>query len=340
MNETTIFPQGGGFPKEFTRDWFGDLDKRFLIIFLITLVFHVSAVLYLQTVQWAQMTEEDVGRYLEAIYRVTPAKIEAPARLARTLPTAGAGGEEMIAEEEAPAKEAAPARTAKRRGSRAELAQAKVSMQASARNVGIFRLAGAGNQAGGAGTGGTGGSGVARGLKAGGGLGGVQVGKIAGIATGSAADKVEKARGGMRITEGTGGIDITQLTEAQIDELLAASTVEIAELPEVEGLAAKNVNRSGASIRSIADANVYLVKNCYNRYKRKDINLKGKVRVEWSILASGKVENVRIMSSEWTKPNLGRRVEDCLMDVIGTWLFDPIPPEAGKVRARQTYIFD
>jgi len=85
---------------------------------------------------------------------------------------------------------------------------------------------------------------------------------------------------------------------------------------------------------------VHLVKNCYNRYKRKDINLKGKVRVEWSILPSGKVSRVKIISSEWTKPGLGRRVEDCLKDVIATWLFDPIPPEAGKVRARQTYIFD
>jgi len=334
VNATTTFP------KEFTRDWFADLDKRFLIIFLITLVVHVSLVLYFQTVEWAQMTEADVSRYLEAIYRVSPAKIETTARLTKTLSTTGAGEEVVEEVEEAPAEEVAPTRAAKRRGSRAQLAQAKRSMQESARNIGIFRLAGARDKAGGAGTGGTGGSGVARALKTGGGLEGVQVGKIAGIATGSAADKVEKARGGMRITEGTGGIDVSQLTEAQIDELLAASTVEIAELPEVEGLAAKNVNRSGASIRTIADANVHLVKNCYNRYKRKDINLKGKVRVEWSILPSGKVSRVKIISSEWTKPGLGRRVEDCLKDVIATWLFDPIPPEAGKVRARQTYIFD
>jgi TonB family protein len=177
-------------------------------------------------------------------------------------------------------------------------------------------------------------------LKTGGGLSGVEVGKIAGIATGSAADKVEKARGGSRIEEGTGGIDVTELSEAQIDELLAASSVEIAELPEVEGLAAKNVNRSGASIRAVADANQKLVKNCYNKYKRKDINLKGKVKVEWTILPSGKVSKVRIISSEWTNPRLGRRVEAALMEVISTWLFDPIPPESGPVRARQTYIFD
>jgi TonB family protein len=321
------------FPKEFTRDWFAEVDKRFLVILLITLVVHVSLVVYLQGYEWAQMTEEDVGRYLDAIYRVKPATLEREARLARTVATgAGEAVEEVV--EEAPVEEAAP-RAAKRRGSRAQLAQAKRSMQESARSIGIFRLAGAQT-----GAKSTGGSGVARGLKDGGGLGGVEVGKIAGIATGSAADKVDKARGGGRITEGAGAIDITQLSDAEIDELLAASTVEIAALPEVEGLASKNVNRSGASIRSIADANVHLVKNCYNKYKRKDVNLKGKVRVEWTILPDGSVTNVRMLSSEWTKPNLGRRVESCLKDVISTWLFDPIPPESGVVRARQTYIFD
>ncbi len=327
------------FPKEFNRDWFGELDKRFLIIFLITLVFHVAVVGYLQGIEWKLMTEEEVSRYLDSIYRVTPVKIERAARVAKTLATKGAGeAVEEVVEEAAP-EATTPTRTAKRRGTTAELKQKSRKMLESARNIGIFRVAGTGMQ-GGAGSGGTGSSGVARGLKAGGGLSGVEVGKIAGIATGSAADKVEKARGGTRIEEGTGGIDITKLTEAQIDELLAASSVEIAELPEVEGLAAKNVNRSGASIRAVADANQQLVKNCYNKYKRKDINLKGKVKVEWTILPSGKVSKVRIISSEWTKPSLGRRVEAALIEVIMTWLFDPIPPESGPVRARQTYIFD
>jgi hypothetical protein len=328
------------FPKEFERDWFGELDKRFLTIFLVTLFLHVGSLVYLQGVQWAQMTEEDMGKYLEAIYRVTPAKINPAERMITTLQT-GAG---EVAEEEALPEAMTPTtkvvKGAKRRGSGADLAAKRASMMASARSMGIFRLAGVKTGAGGAGTTGSGGSGVARGLKAGGGLGGVEVGKIAGIATGSLADKVEKARGGERITEGTGGIDITQLSDAQIEDMLSASTVEIAALPEVEGLASKNVNRSGASIRAIADANVHLVKNCYNRYKRKDVNLKGKVKVEWSIEADGRVSRVKILNAEWTRPPLGRRVEDCLTEVIGTWLFEPIPLESGKVRAVQTYIFD
>ncbi len=321
------------FPKEFTRDWFGDLDKRFLTILLITLIVHVSLIVHLQGVQWAQMTEEEVGRYLDAIYRVTPATIERAARAQRTVTTSGAG-EGVI--EEAPVEEGVtPTKGAKRRGSSAALARKRATMQQSARSVGIFRLAGAQR-----GATGTGGSGVARGLKEGGGLGGVEVGKIAGIATGSAADKVDKARGGGRITEGTGGIDIAQLSEHQIEELLAASSVEIAALPEVEGLASKNVNRSGTSIRDVANNNVHLIKAVYNKYKRKDVNLKGKIRVEWSIRPDGRVTKAKIISSEWTNPSLGRRVEKGVKEVILTWLFNPIPPESGMVRARQTYIFD
>lgn len=323
------------FPKEFRRNWIGELDKRFLFILLITFMVHVTSVVYLQSVQWAQMTEEEVGRYLEAIYRVTPAKIERSAKLAKTL-TSQTEAEQLAEQlEEMQTEVDAPQKTVKRRSSKAELAKAKATLKQSARTVGIFRLAGAKG-----GSSGSSGTGVARTLKSGGGLSGVEIGKIAGIATGSEADKVDKARAGTRITEGTGGIDVSQLSEAQIDELLAASTVEISAQPEVEGLAAKNVSRTGVSIRSVADNNQHLVKACYNRYKRKDVNLKGKVKLEWSILPSGKVDKVRIVSSEWSRPSLGRRVEKCLKDVVSTWLFDPIPPQAGKVRASQTYIFD
>lgn len=328
------------FPKELQRDWFGDLDRRFAVIFLTTLVLNVMLILSLQGMKWQEMTQADVDKYLERVYRVTAPKVERPTE--RLLQTQKGGAEEVTAEATPEAEQTSKATTrgAKRRGSGAELASRRAAMMASARSMGIFRVAGSRGAAGGAGSSGTGGSGVARGLKAGGGLSGVEVGKIAGIATGSMADKVEKARGGLRITEGTGGIDISQLSDAQIEDILSASTVEIAALPEVEGLASKNANRSGASIRSIADANMHLIKNCYNRYKRKDVNLKGKVRLEWSIEPDGRVSRVKILNSDWTRPPLGRRVEDCLMEVIGTWLFDPIPPEAGKVRASQTYIFD
>lgn len=333
MSDITVFP------KELQRDWFGDLDRRFAAIFLTTLILNVMLILTLQGMKWQEMTQADVDKYLERVYRVTAPKVERPTE--RLVQTQKGGAEEVTAEEtpEAEPVSKATTRSAKRRGSGAEMASRRAAMMASARSMGIFRVAGS-RSAGGAGTSGTGGSGVARGLKSGGGLGGVEVGKIAGIATGSMADKVEKARGGLRITEGTGGIDISQLSDAQIEDILSASTVEIAALPEVEGLASKNVNRSGASIRSIADANMHLIKNCYNRYKRKDVNLKGKVRLEWSIEPDGRVSRVKVLSADWTRPPLGRRVEDCLVEVVGTWLFEPIPPEAGKVRASQTYIFD
>ena len=336
MSDYTVFP------KELQRNWLGDVDRRFTGIFFTTLVLNVALILILQGIKWQEMTQADVDKYLERVYRVTAPKVETLVpRLVKTLPVgAGETVTEAPVKEEAPVVEG-PARVgAKRRVSGAEMAAKREALQESARSLGIFRLAGSKGAPGAAGTSGNSGSGVSRGLQAGGGLGGVEVGKIAGIATGSAADKVEKARGGLRITEGTGGIDVASLSDAQIEEILSASTVEIAALPEIEGLASKNVNRSGSSIRSIADANMALVKNCYNKYKRKDVNLKGKVRVEWSIEPNGSVSRVKIVSREWTRESLGRRVEDCLQEAISTWLFEPIPPESGRVRATQTYIFD
>ncbi|MFH1861752.1 MAG: AgmX/PglI C-terminal domain-containing protein [bacterium] len=322
-------------PKELQRNLFGELDRRYWIIFLITLIVHVASVSYLQGVQWAEMTKEEVTRYLETIYRIGPAKERYSSRnvvtLTRTL-------SEETAEATVTSTESATRQVVtKRRGSKAELAQARDALQASARSTGIFRLAGA--RIGG-GKDGLSGSGIARGLRSDAGLEGIEVGKIAAIATGSEVDKVEKARAGQRITEGSGGIDVTKLTDVQIDQILASSTVEIAALTDVQGLAAKNTNRTSASIRSIADANLHLIKNCYNKYKRKDPNLRGKVKVEWSILPEGKVSKAHVLSSEWTNQLLGRRVEDGLMAIITGWLFDPIPEEAGKVRACQTYIFD
>jgi outer membrane biosynthesis protein TonB len=330
------------FPKELQRDWLGDLDRRFAAIFFTLLILNVALILILQGIKWREMTQAEVDQYLERVYRVTAPRVETPTqRIVKTLPVGeGEAVTEAPVQQEAPVSEAPSRPGAKRRGSSAEMAAKRAAMQESARSMGIFRVAGSRGGAGGAGTGGTGGSGVSRGLQAGGGLGGIEVGKIAGIATGSAADKVEKARGGLRITTGTGGIDVASLSDADIEEILSASTVQIAALPEIEGLASKNVNRSGSSIRNVADANMALVKNCYNKYKRKDVNLKGKVRVEWSIEPDGSVSKVKILSSEWTRDNLGRRVEDCLQSVISTWLFEPIPPESGRVRASQTYIFD
>jgi hypothetical protein len=329
------------FPKELQRNWFGDVDRRFAAIYITTLVLNIAVLLILQGLKWAEMTQADVDQYLERVYRVTSPKVEAPTqRVVKTLPTSGAEAVTEAPTQEVPVSEGPAKVNAKRRSSGADMAAKRAALQESARTMGIFRLAGSKGAAGGAGTAGTGGSGVSRGLQAGGGLSGVEVGKIAGIATGSAADKVEKARGGLRITEGTGGINVASLSDAQIEEILSASTVQISALPEIEGLASKNVNRSGTSIRTVADANMALVKNCYNKYKRKDVNLKGKVRVEWSIEANGSVSRVKIITSEWTREALGRRVEDCLQEVIATWLFDPIPAESGKVRATQTYIFD
>ncbi|RJP75416.1 MAG: hypothetical protein C4524_11905, partial [Candidatus Zixiibacteriota bacterium] len=145
MSEYTVFP------KEFQRDWWGDLDRRFAVIFLVSLLLHVFFLSYLQGIQWKEMTEEDVNRYLDAIYRVTPAKIETAPRTVTTVP-AGPG---EVAEEVKPVEEAAPAptptRSAKRRGSGTELAAKRAALQESARSMGIFRVAGARGGAGGAG---------------------------------------------------------------------------------------------------------------------------------------------------------------------------------------------
>ncbi|MCX6641321.1 MAG: AgmX/PglI C-terminal domain-containing protein [bacterium] len=334
MSEYTIFP------KELERSWFGDLDKLFSSIFFLTLILCVAMVLSLQGIKWQEMTQAEVDQYLERVYRVTAPKVERPTpRIVTTLQEAGGEVTEVTQEPTAPTEGVARP-GAKRRGSSADMAARRSAMQESARSLGIFRLAGARGSAGGAGSGGTGGSGVARGLKSGGGLGGVEVGKIAGIATGSTADKVERARGGGRITEGTGGLDIATLSDAQIDEILSASTVAVPDLPEVQGLAAKEVNRSSGAIKDVANNNMHMVKNCYNKYKRKDLNLKGKIKVEWTIQPSGRVDKVRIVSSQWTNASMGRRVEDCIKDVIMTWLFDPVDEAAGTARAQYSYIFD
>jgi len=281
-----------------------------------------------------------VDEYLGRVYRVTGTAVQKPTpRIINTK--AETGGEEVTQVAPSTPVETGVGRPgAKRRGSSADMAARRAAMTESARSMGIFRLAGAKGGAGGAGSGGTGGSGVARGLREGGGLGGVEVGKIAGIATGSNADKVERARGGGRITEGSGGIDVSTLSDAQIDEILSASTVAVPDLPEVQGMAAKEVNRSSNAIRDVANQNQHMVKNCYNKYKRKDLELKGKIKVEWTILPNGRVDRVRMVSSQWTNPSMGRRVEDCIKDVIMGWLFDPVDESAGSARAQYSYIFD
>ncbi len=302
--------QLAGFPKELNKHFTDDIDVLFTGILLFLFISIFGSVYYFQSLPQVEMTEAQLQKYLEIIYQVKPEAIvvqkKEEVRKQRTIKQV----EEVLQETQTEKKE-------RQKAQRAARQERREQMQVAARSKGIFAVAGA-MKAGG-------GSGGPRGrggkTLSGGGLGGVSVGGLSGIATGTDIAKVEKLRGGGAVMEGGGDIDVTKLSLEDIDLILEGSTVDIEGVPEITGAAASEASRSQSAIRDVVLEESSRLTACYKTQKKKDINLRGKAIMEYTITADGTVQRVRVKSSEWSNPSLGRRVESCLQQRIARWKF-------------------
>ncbi|MBZ0263246.1 AgmX/PglI C-terminal domain-containing protein [bacterium] len=302
--------QLAGFPKELEASIFDDIDWTYNIILAITFILFVGVTLYFQSLPEAELSEEELTKYLEVIYRVET-KPQVVQEVKQGPSTAPEKVEEIVEETQTEKKERQKAQRAARDDRRQKL-------QSAARSTGLF----ASSQSMNVGKGGARGAGKT--LSGGGIGGGASIGNLSGIASGSDVAKIEKLRGGGTVMEGGGeDIDIGSLSLEEIDVILESSTVEIEGAPQIEGKAASEGARSQQAIRNVILGERSRLTNCYTTQKKKDLNLRGKVIVEYTITASGTVQRVNISSSDWSNRSLGRAVERCLKQRVARWRFDP-----------------
>jgi len=336
------------FPKELERNVFRDMDKGFILTWLITSLIFYSVMGYMQTMELKPLSAEKVLLYQQRIFRVQVEKPKAFEAVS-DVTTGGAEipvdvGEEEEAGEEAPvqltAEEKAAAREAKKA---ARSAKAEARRQAIAQRLKVLagptargRHSRRGRSA----------ASAAIGLSEGG-MGGADLKGALAIVGGAAdAAKVKKLRGGGAIAGDIGSIDIGDLRgfladPANLQAMLSEATVKLSRKAiTTKGKGSKRAQRSQAAISQKVMENKNQVQYCYWTAKRRDSSLKGQIVVEFVIAPSGKVIKVRFRRSEWGRNPLQKDIERCIKNIIMQWRFEPIPESDGNVTAGATYFFE
>lgn len=332
------------FPKELERNFFRDLDRTFYIIWLITLVIGYSLIFYLSSIPPKPLSQEEVKKFIETIYRVKPVavpRVERGVEKKATVAEEAKGREaEEVKEEVKPVTEEAKAqRIEEQRAARRERQEKR--RQAIAERVKILA---APTARGGVRRAGTATGGRAIGLSEGG-VGQVDLKQTIGVVGDvGVAEKVKKLRGGGAVTADIGEIDIAELKAISAEELslmLKEAPLEVSRSAiTARGSATKAQQRSPGAIADIVLQNKNQVQYCYWVFKRRDSSLKGKVVVEFSIAPSGEIMRVRFRESQWGGNPLGQQVEACIENVIKSWRFEPIAESEGAVTAGATFIFE
>ncbi len=336
----------GTFPREYSRQFFRDIDKDFMLITLLTFLVSISMTVFLSTRPIQELSAEDIRRYTEVIYRANISPPKVVEKKVEEAVGAGEAEEEVVEEEvveekpvtEVAKKEVREDKRAERR-SRQESRREKVRETAKRMKILAGPTARGRSRAGGANA-----AREALGLSSGQ-MGGYDVKKMVGmVGDAGKAEKVKKLRGGDAISEDIGDIDIEELRALSSEDLelmLKEASVELNEKAiTAKGRGSKSKQRSPSAISEIVMKNKNQVQYCYWTLKRRDSSLKGRVVVEFTIDAAGEVIRVRFRQHNWGGNKLGGDVERCIQNVIKGWRFDPIDPKAGNVTAGATYIFE
>lgn len=332
-----------GFPKEFERNFWETIDKRYYSILAVTFLLLYGFAFYMAFQDWS-LSEEQLNRLKRyAIQKVYDVSIVEETDLAEEdmigVPT------ETVPREEEPSKEVSEKGKERVEESQTERQQRRRSTQADARarsrqlqkevaNEGILAIATA---AGGGGSGNLAYYDVLADMDGSGGIGdmGEVVRSTSGIrAANSRGDRTRAAKGsGIRADgEGTG-----------IDDMIAETDVGSGGSFERRGevsLSAENVQfQSGSGTRD-SDGITAAINNqkssieyCYQKSAKVNPNLSGRIDLELVIAPDGRVTRVIILSSNLNDPKL----DACIKRAASRWRFGEA--DGGEVKIRVPFIF-
>lgn len=331
-----------GFPKEFERNFWESLDKRYYSILLITLFVMYSLAFLLASRDW-QLSEADLSRLKEQVrqmvYQAEIITPEVETEIDLTVLETGGGAEENLGEEgQRRVSESATERLQRQREGRASRSARTRQMEQDVAGSGILAIATAAGGGGGLSYGD-----VLKGLA--GGAGGIgDVGQVvegtAGIAAASGSgQRTRVAKGGGYRGAGEGiGIDdlITGEGVAGGGSFGRRGDVTLGEDVELTGSAAGSGSRDAQSILSIINQNKSSIEYCYQKYLKLNPSLSGEIYLEIVISPEGRVNSVGVIRS-----TLGdKQLESCITRTINRWRgFGQIDPAMGTVKTRFKYIF-
>lgn len=347
------------FPKEFERNIWEELDRRFYIILIASLAVVYGFIIYLTHIEYSkEQVEQAIKRtYLKKIYQAELVT-EQPEMKKQTGEGEGPSmAEQTVPEEVKPPKPDVRAKMDK--GKRVEGRGASASQRAlRRRRAEAMRQSQRKNLAskvlGGGVLGvltasGGGGVGVAEANVldnvSGGGVGDLDnlLQGVGSLETASASAR--KSRLGARsVGSGSGaqkGVGIDDIVTGGVGETGDYSIARQGDFSlklgkgRVTGRASKSQARSADAIAAMINKHQDAIVDCYKRVARLNPNLKGSITVQFTIEPNGRVSAVRILQS--TLHNT--KVESCISRRIRSWRFQPIDPKEGRAIFRQKFVF-
>lgn len=339
------------FPREFEKNLWESLDRRYYIILLSSLAIVYGWVLYLANSEYSseELNNMIKQKYIQRFYQ---AEFVEPA-ITETAETGPGFGEEAAKQEEE-VDQRALADAGKRSEERGQSAAERMSRRRAAAAARGRQRADMENEVSGTGilaeltAGGGGGTGdavydVLGEEGGGGGMGNLDqvLSQVGGLQTASSSSRRSQlgARSGGGGTAGTAGID--ELIEGGIGQSASTSisrqgkfSIKV-EKGAVTGKAAKSTSRSADEIGRLVNKHSDAIENCYKKEAALNPNLEGSITLQFTIIADGKVDVVRILDSTIRNKN----VENCITRRIMNWRFQPIDAKEGNVTVRQKFIF-
>jgi hypothetical protein len=334
-----------GFPREFERNIWEDLDKRFYIILISSWILMILITGYLGSRDYAseELADKIRARYLEQLGVSVQIDVGAEDDLGDAGPGIGEEQEEQVDEraerDEGKRDEvrgqSASERAAARRAAAAQRRGARQQMEQAVAGTGILGVLSAG---------GGGGSGDAVVDVLGGAAGGTGdldavLSGVGGLATATSGSQRTRlgSRGGGRAS---GSADINDLIggigAVGSKSIGRSGSIKMAlESARVSGTGTKAANRSSEEISRVINSHNDAVEFCYKRESRINPNLKGDLIIEFVIGWNGRIVKSKIVSSSINN----RKIENCVKGRIRSWRFKPIGKTEGNVTVRQKYIF-
>lgn len=334
-----------GFPKEFERNFWESIDKRYYGILLITIFVMYGLAFILASRDW-ELSEEDLSKLKEQVRQmvyqaeIITTELDREPVEVTVLESGGGAGEEDIGEEgQRRVTESAAERLQRQQRGRASRETRTRQMEQDVAGSGILAIA----TAAGGGGGGIEYGDVLSGLV--GGAGGISdVGEIvegtSGIAAASGSGQRSRvAKGGGYRGSGE-GIGIDDLIEGEGvaggASFKRQGDVTLGEDVELAGAAAGTGSRDAQSILAVINQNKASVEYCYQKYLKINPSIRGEIYMEIEITPEGRVASINIIRSTLGDKDL----EDCIIRTVSRWRgFGAIDPSMGIVKTRFKYIF-
>lgn len=346
-------PAGSGgfrivaFPREFERNVWDELDRRFYIILLSALAVVYGIVIFMANIEYSEesIQEAILERYVTQIYEAPPSVVE---DVAGSSSTVGAE-EEPQPQEEPDVREqrdvGKPAEArgetkvesgARRRGESAAREGQRTAAASQAGGIGVFEELSAADGVG------VGDAVYDVGDGSEGGMGDLDavLNNVSGLATVSSSERTSRlgARTGKGSVKGRAGVDdllTGSVGPAEAVSLETQGDFAIAAPEDISGDAAASGGRSADDISRVMNQHKDAVIDCYRKEARLDPSLKGSVRIKFTITPTGRVVQPAIINS--TIRN--RNIEQCILRRIRRWRFPRIAGDKGNVTVKQNFIF-